>query len=149
MTSKVRSIITVSFKTLVERHGFRPSEETDAGDTCTTKFISSSFVLTLEKYRHEFYATLSRPNDENRQISLFNLLAYLAQSSGGAPSAEYFADEKRIEERYRKQLAHIADAITRNLAAIERFFDSGDYQQKFADVEKFMMDKYPKLFRRS
>ena len=149
MNSLVRRTINACFRTLVEKYGFRPFEEVNAGEAYAIKYVSSAFVVKLEKYRHEFYCTLCRPNDEDRQINLFNLLAYLTRSPEAPPSGEYFGNEENVQERYRKQLAHIAGSIESHFAAIERFFASDDYEYQFADVERFVTAKYPHLFRKT
>jgi hypothetical protein len=92
---------------------------------------------------------LHKPGNPDDQIDLFNLLAYLARPQQDVPNYEYFHEETNTEERYRKQLTHIATVLDQYFADINKFFSTGDYASKVTDVRDFMVKKYPELFKRS
>jgi len=44
---------------------------------------------------------------------------------------------------------HISSTIYENFRAISDFFSSKNYELMVEDLEKFIMGKYPKLFKRN
>jgi len=138
-----------SFSKLVERHGLKKGSELNDGQSYSIEYLSDTFVIKIEKYRREFYGTLYKTGNIDREVNLFNLLYYLNQESSNVPKSNYFTDEGNLEECYRKQLNHISATIYENFEAINSFFSSENLDLKFADIEKFMLSKYPQLFNRS
>ncbi|MCY2929408.1 MAG: hypothetical protein NTV86_07915 [Planctomycetota bacterium] len=136
------------FTAIVEQWGFAPQNEIDDGPTYAIEYRSNVFVLKLEKYRREFYATVYKTGTVGPEVNLFNLLAYLSQSAQNVPVAQFYHEEEDLEECYRKQLDHIACVLCDNLAAVTRFCGAGDYASRVADVGVFMVNKYPELFKR-
>lgn len=148
MKTGITNIVTQSFRRLVDEYGFCQQNEVCDAQNYSVDYTSSIFAIRVEKYRHEFYTLLYKSGNADKEISLFNLLAYLLRTAINAPVADYFLNELDIEERYRKQLAYITTVIERYLAEITDFFNTGDYATKFADIEKFMIEKYPRLYKR-
>jgi hypothetical protein len=147
MKIKLANIVEQSFRVFSEKYGFRRQNEVDDGQVYSVEYASISFIIKLEKYRYEIYATLRKADKANDEIELFNLLSYLAQPSLGAPKSKYFRYVLNYEKRYRKQLAHIVASIERYSTEIIMFFNSEDYAAKVADVRKFIINKNPKLFK--
>lgn len=138
--------IHVFFKNLIDVYGFNIKEELNEGDSSFILYSSNIFVIKLEKYRHEFYVTLHKLNVSDKEINLFNLLDYINQAKLNAPRAEYFKNEKNIDECYKKQLNYISNLIYDNYDEINDFFSSDNYEFNFADLENYIVNKYPDLF---
>lgn len=136
-------------KNLIEIYGFSIKDELNDGQSYFIEYSSETIVIKLEKYRREFYVTLYKLNNPDKEINLFNLLDYVNQTKSNAPKAEYFRNEKDIEECYKKQLNYISNLIYDNYDAINDFFTIDNYESKVADLEKFIMKKYPDLFRKT
>jgi len=73
------------FLRLIEQYGFSKERELNDGLSYSIEFYSTTFVIKLEKYRTEFYPTLYKINDSNRELNLFNLLSYLNGNSANIP----------------------------------------------------------------
>lgn len=132
-----------------ERIGFKKQNELDDDQSYSVEYTSDVFVVKLEKYRREFYVTLYRTGHPDDEIGLFNLLQYLNKGVPEAFEANYFSDESNIDECYRKQLQYLSATVQENLTAISEFFRIGDYDLKIKAVQKFMMEKYPQLFKKN
>ena len=74
------------------------------------------------------------------------MLCYLNQESSNIPKSEYFTDDSNLEECYKKQMNYISDMIYENFDIINDFFNDVDFDLRFAEIEKFMLNKYPNLF---
>jgi hypothetical protein len=61
---------------------------------------------------------------------------------------KYFSKESNADECYRKQLQYISNQIYENYSEIRKFFSSENYEFKFNDVKRFMIEKYPDLFKK-
>lgn len=136
-----------SFNKLVEKYGFSKSAELNEEGVYSIEYSSDAFVIKLEKYRREFYVALYKTGYPDKGVDLFNLLNYLNQTSSDVPKYKYFEEEQDLDERYKKQFNYISDIIDDNFAVINDFFKSGDYELKMADIRKFMLNKYPNLFK--
>jgi hypothetical protein len=136
------------FAGLIDRYGFSKENELNDGQSYSVEYSSNIFVIKFEKYRREFYATLYKTGHSDDEINLFNLLRYLNRDF---TEFEYFYGElhgeNELEEYYRKQFNHISNTIYENFVVINDFFSSGNYESKFTDIRKFMLKKYPELFR--
>jgi len=141
--------VYTSFSKLVERHGLKKGRELNDGQSYSIEYLSDAFAIKIEKYRREFYATLYKTGNIDREVNLFNLLFYLNQESSNVPKSDYFTSEGNLEECYRKQLNHISATIYENFEAINNFFSSENFDLKFSGIEKFMLCKYPQLFNKS
>ena len=141
--------INTFFKKFIDVFGFTVKDEFNDGESYFIEYSSKTFVIKIEKYFREFYATLYRLDDFQEEINLFNLLDYLNQGSETKPTSEYFHKEKNIEECYKKQLNQISTLIYNNYAAINDFFNSEDYKSKIIDLNSYIINKYPKLFKKS
>ena len=110
------------FEKLISIHGFIKRNELIDDQSYFIEYSSSIFVIKLEKYRKEFYATLYKLDDPDNKVNLFNLLQYLNKSSLKAPESNYFHEENNINECYRKQLRYISGIIYENFVEINIFF---------------------------
>jgi len=135
-----------SFSKLAEKHGLRKVNELNDGQSYYIEYLSNKFVIKIEKYRREFYTTLYKANNIDSGVNLFNLLCYLNQESSNIPKSEYFTDDSNLEECYKKQMNYISDMIYENFDIINDFFNDVDFDLRFAEIEKFMLNKYPNLF---
>ncbi|MCB0490630.1 MAG: hypothetical protein KDC99_19310 [Cyclobacteriaceae bacterium] len=142
----IQKHIEECFAKLVNRYGFRKGKELQSGESYSIEYSSERFVIKLEKYRHEIYVTMYKTGSD-KEINLFNLLSYMEQSRS-VPQSEYFEQESNVEERYRKQLTHLSTAIYQNFVSIDNFFSGDDYESKAAEIDKFVMNKYPDLFKK-
>jgi hypothetical protein len=149
MKIELSEIVSDSFKPLTEKYGLYQRSEILDGPTYSIEYVFNNFIVRLEKYRVEIYATLYKEDNPDEQIDLFNLLAYLTRPQSNAPVGEYFHNETNNEERFRKQLTHIAMVIDQYFAEIDGFFRFGGYASKVADVREFVINKYPWLFKRA
>lgn len=136
------------FEKLVEIHGFKIKTQINEEQSYMIEFSSSDFVLKIEKYFREFYATLYKIDRPDNEVNLFNLLEYLRQGDTQIPKSEYFSKEKDIQEGYRKQLAHISSVIYENYRVINDFFSNEDYEIKLAEFEKYWKNKHPELYKK-
>jgi hypothetical protein len=137
------------FAELVKKYGFSKENELNDGQSYSIEYRSNTFVIKLEKYRREFYATLYKTGNPDSEVNLFNLLHYLNQDSSNVPKSDYFVGEDDIEECYRKQLNHISATVYDNFTVINEFFSNRNFDSKFADIKKFILNKYPELFKKS
>lgn len=148
MNNKIVKYLYSCFAKLVEKYGFSKSTEINEGQTYSIEYCSDAFVINIEKYFREFYVILYKTGySTNKGVNLFNLLSYLDQTSSDVPTSNPFREEKVLEEGYKKQLNYISAIIDENFAAINDFFKNGEYESKMADIRKFMVNKYPKLFK--
>lgn len=136
------------FKRLIEIYGFQIKTEINDGQSYMIEYSSGGFVLKIEKYFREFYATLYKINKPESEINLFNLLEYLKHGDTQVSKSEYFRKEKDIEECYRKQLAHISYVIYDNYYLINDFFSSDDYEIKRNEFEKYWKNKHPEFYKK-
>jgi hypothetical protein len=74
------------------------------------------------------------------------LLNYLNLPPSGVPESNYFKEEKDLDECYKKQLNFIANIIFENLTAINDFFEI-NYDSNMKELKKFILSKYPNLFK--
>lgn len=148
MTIRLAEIVTSSFRVIAEKNGFRQQNEVNNGSAYSVEYASKDFVVRLEQYRTELYATLYKTGNPEKQINLFNLLAFMAHPQMVAHASEYFYDEANVEERFRKQVDHITTAIDKHIDEIHAFFVADDYSSKVARIEDFMVKKYPELFKK-
>ncbi len=137
-----------SFRKLVEKYGFIKSKELNEEGVYLIEYRSDTFVINLEKYRREFYVTLYKTGYPDNGVALFNLLGYLNQLSSDVPMYKSFQEEKDLDECYKKQLNYITNTINDNFAAINDFFKGGNYESEMAEIEKFMLNKHPNLFKK-
>lgn len=135
------------FSKLIKLYGFAIKRELNEENSYLIEYRSADFVIKIEKYFREFYATLYKTNKPDDEINLFNLLEYLKQDNE-TPKSDYFRQEKDIEECYRKQLNHISSVIYENYALLNNFFSSDDYELKFADFEMYWRNKHPELYKK-
>lgn len=137
------------FAKLIEGHEFSKENEVNDGQSYSVEYHSNIFGIKLEKYRREFYATLYKTGNPDSEVNLFNLLHYLNKGSSNVPEAEYFRDENDIKECYRKQLKHISTTIYKNFSAINEFFVNRNLDSELVNIQKFILNRYPDLFKKS
>lgn len=137
------------FKRLIEVYGFKIKTELNEGQSYMIEYSSGDFVIKIEKYFREFYATLYKINKLDSEINLFNLLEYLKQGNTQVPKSEYFRKEKNIEECYRKQLAHISSVIYENYGLINDFFNEENYESNVMGFEKYWKSKHPEFYKKT
>jgi hypothetical protein len=100
--------IDIYFKKLIDEFDFSLKEQFNDGQSYFIEYSSMIFVIKIEKYFREFYATMYRLDDPKNEINLFNLLDYLNISNENISSHQSFLKEKNIEECYKKQLHEIS-----------------------------------------
>jgi hypothetical protein len=140
--------INLYFDKLVEEYGFRIKYKSDDNQNYTIEYSSEVFVIKLENYFKEFYVSVYKIENSQNEINLFNLLEYLLNDNN-APKSNYYHEEKNMNECYRKQLKHISTIIYNNYELIDSFFKSKNYETNIANLEKYMLNKYPSLFKRT
>ena len=136
------------FKWLIEVYGFKIKVELNDGQSYMIEYSSGDFIIKIEKYFREFYATIYKKSNTDDEINLFNLLEYLKQGSAQIPQSEYFRKEKDIEECYRKQLSHISSAIYDNYNLINGFFGEDNYELRVLEFEKYWKNKHPEFYNK-
>ena len=146
MEQKFIKYIYEFFKRLIEIYGFRIKTELNEGQSYMIEYDSGNFVIKIEKYFREFYATHYKLDSPDKEINLFNLLEYLRQGDAQVPKSEYFRNEKDIEECYKKQLNHISGAIYENYNLINDFFNGNEYELKMIEFENYWKSKHPDLY---
>ena len=137
------------FKWLIEMYGFQIRAELNEGQSYMIEYTSNNFVIKIEKYFREFYASFYEINKPDNEINLFNLLEYLKQDDSKTPKSEYFREEKDINECYRKQLSYISSVIHENYDLINAFFNKDNYEVNIARFEEYWKGKHPEFYRRS
>jgi hypothetical protein len=150
MEQKFVKYLYSSFAQLVERYGFVKQGEINEGKSYSIEYCSDIFTIKLEKYSREFYVTLYKTGSPDNGVNLFNLLDYLKSSNFS--NFKYFDGELQGEiqlgEYYKKQFNHLATTVQDNMVMINNFFNSENLESKLSDITKFMLDKYPALFKR-
>jgi hypothetical protein len=142
MTQHFTKYIYNFFNRLIESYEFIILEENDKEQSYFIKYASKNIVIQIEKYFREFYVTIYKIGDQDKQINLSNLLEFLNKYPLDAPSDKFFHKEKDLEECYKKQLSFISSLIYDNLTDINDFFISEDYDIKMEHIEKIMMKKW-------
>ncbi len=137
------------FNRLIGLYGFQIKTELNKGESYMIEYGSDNFVIKIEKYFHEFYATLYKVGKPDDEINLFNLLEYLRQFDAMIPKSEYFRKEKDLEECYRKQLSHISYVIYENYDLINEFYNSENYESKITEFEMYWKNKHPELYNKA
>lgn len=143
---KILNYIDDYFIVLFKKFGFFVRNEINDDQTLSVEFCTKTFVVKLEKYRQEFYATLYKIGFPEHEINLFNLIQYLNQDSNNVLESNYFVNEKNLGERYKKQLKHIVSTIFDYFLQIDEFFKHDNFCLELEKLNKFMQDKYPELF---
>lgn len=143
----IKNYINDVFQRLIEIHGLEIIKELNQGQLYMIEFISKDFVIKLEKYFREFYASLYKVNRPDEEINLFNLLEYLRQDDTGIFKSEYFHKEKDIKQCYIKQLNYISSVIYENYTLIDDFFADTNYEIKIAEFEQYWKNKHPGLYK--
>lgn len=139
--------VYVYFSKPLEKYKFIKENEFTEGDSYSVEYKSDSFVIKIIKYRREFYLTLYKSENPKNEINLFNLLQYLNKTTE-IPKSNYFTDENEIDESYRKQLNYLSTCLYENFEEINVFFSNKSYESKVVDLENFMINKYPNLFKK-
>lgn len=88
------------FNSLVDLHGFKKKNELAGGQSYMVEYSFKNFVIKIEKYFREFYASVYQLNDSDNEINLFNLLEYLKQDNT-PPRSEYYSKENDLDEYFR------------------------------------------------
>jgi hypothetical protein len=138
--------IDTFFKKLIDT-GFTVKDEFNDGQSYFIEFSSKTFVIKIEKYFREFYTTIYRLDNPQKEINLFNLLDYLNRDDESKSTRASFHKEKDIEECYRKQLHEISTLIYDNYKAIDDFFMGENYESRSTDLRNYVINKYPELFK--
>jgi hypothetical protein len=149
MKHKFQTYLHDSFAKLVEKYGFTKSTELNEKEAYSIEYRSDTFVINLVQYWREFYVSVYKIGYPNKAVNLFNLLKFLNQASSSVPESNYFREEKDLADCYKKQFNYISDIIDESFIELNDFFKTGDYDSKMAEIEKYMINKYPDLFKRS
>ena len=142
MDIEVIEYIDNSFKWLFEMHNFKSVEKINEGQSFLIELGSKEFVIALESYRREIYCTLSKKNDPELKINLFNLLDYFTKDNSNIARTNYF------NQSYKKQIEYLSDVIYDNFTDISNFFNQDKLENRFAEIREFIINKYPDLFKR-
>ena len=110
------------------------------------EFISVNYVIKIENYFREIYASIYSIKDPSNEVNLFNLLGYLRQQED-EPQSNYFKKEKNLEESYRKQVNYIAKNILDNIGLINDFFEKDVYEMNYKKFENYWKKRHPELYR--
>jgi hypothetical protein len=149
MKQEIRDYLHDRFDEIFKQKGFEIANESDGDDGYLIEYRSEIFTFRIEKFRREFHVSLFRTNISKDAANLFNVLGFLHQNSANPPTSNFFIEETDIEKNYKKQIDYIRDAIYNNLAELNDFFGNGDVKSKLSDLEKYMQNRYPWLFKRS
>lgn len=141
MDNEVIEYIDNSFKWLFEMHNFKRAIKINEGKSFLIELRSKEFVVVLESYRREIYCTLSKINGADSKINLFNLLDYFKKDNNNTAITNYF------NQSYKKQIEYLSDVIHDNFADISNFFNQDKLEIRFAEIRKFIINKYPDLFK--
>jgi len=147
MEQKSTKYLYESFLKLVEKYGFFKSTEFNEEGAYSIEYRSDTFVIKLQQYFQQFYVTLYKTGHPDNGVNLFNLLNYLNKDSSSLAKSRFFEEEKDLDERYKKQFNYVVDTIDENFSIINEFLKSGNYESKMAEIEKFMINKYPNTFK--
>jgi hypothetical protein len=148
MNSDLASLVNQSFAPFVDNHGLTQLGEVNDGETYSIEYASDVFVIRLERYRDALLPSLYKAGFAHKRVGLFNLVAYLTNPSQNSPVADYFPDEQDLGERFRKQTVHIAATLDGYWTSIVQFFSTSNYLARDAELEAFVIRKYPEVFKR-
>lgn len=137
------------FKRLIEIYGFHKRKELNEGQSYMIEFSSSNFVIRIEKYFREFYASLYKEGEQDYQINLFNLLEYLVQDDEKVPKSNYFRNENENDICYKKQIDHISSVLYKHYRLIDNFFNENNYELKVKEFERYWKGKHPEFYNRA
>ena len=135
------------FSILILKFGFKVKSEIVSSQYYLTEYVSESYVIKLEKYHRELYATVYSLSRQDKEVDLFNLLEFLKQNDTEVPDTDYFRKEKNLEECYKKQLNHISSVVYENLNLLNKFFSIDKFERNILELENYWKNKYPELYR--
>ena len=127
--------------------GFIKSMEWSEGRSYSIEYSSDCFVFKIDQYYREFYLSLYKPGKSGGTVDLYNLIDYLFQGSSVVVESKYFSEEETLNECYKKQFKYLADTVYSYYSAICDFFSAVDFESKMKDIDRFMINKYPNLFK--
>jgi len=145
MEQNFSQYIEAFFYKLIELYGFKVKSELNENQSYMIEYSSEDFVIKIEKYFKEFYASIYKVDKLDDEINLFNLLEYLKQNDDKIPKSEYFRKEQNIDECYKKQLNHISSVIYENYNLINDFYNY-NYESNIIRFKIFWKSKHPELY---
>lgn len=144
MNKAIEEIFHANLENLIKAHGFKVLTEMGDDESYMIEYSSGDFILKIQNYFREIYATLYKVNHSKDETALFNLLEYLIEDE--APHEKYFHEEKDLAEAYRKQLLHISTVIIEYYNLISSFFNV-NYELNIIEFEKYWKLKHPELYK--
>lgn len=135
------------FNFLVKDYGFVKARLINGGNDFLVDFSSANFTVRIEQYWQEFYISVYKDDEHDGRADLYNLLDYVNPSSKENPTFKSFDGEKNLDERFKMQFRYMAEVLSHNFDTVNDFFVTGNYKAKMADMTKFMINKYPHLFK--
>lgn len=146
MDTKVKQFLHETFSELETKYGYTVAEEYDNNSTYFIDYQSCMLTLELTAYHHEFSATLLK-KDIEQGVALFNLLDYLGCDISWRGISHFPKEGTDLNERYKAQLIYLADIIHKNIDLINEFFSRTDIKEQFSEMTRFVVKKYPNLFK--
>jgi hypothetical protein len=131
---------------LISKYGFSKGKEIYDDQSLSIEIRSNTFVVKIEKYRREIYITLFRPGYDENEIHLFNLIQYLFQKDN--VSSNYFSEIEDLAECYRRQIENSSTALKKYYEDIFHFFNVDDFRSQLEEVNRYMQERYPELYKR-
>jgi hypothetical protein len=147
MDNSFEKYVNKYFGLIIKKYGFSVNNRSNESQSYFIEYDSYSFTLKIEKYHREFYIILYSKSYPEYEINLFNLLRYLNRDNSEKILPNYFPTETDIDECLRKQLEYLSGVVCENYEKISDFFKDGNYESNFLRLKKFMIEKYPKLFK--
>ena len=146
MNIGLKQLLHETFKELELNHGFAVIEESDNGSGYVIQYQSQLLTLKLSLGHFKFSVTLFRIGSEDG-VELFNLLDFLGCDISKRSAPEFSMFSKSRNEDQKKQLRTLGEVIYGNLDIINQLFIRPDISEKFVEISKIMINKYPNLFR--
>ncbi|MES2807097.1 MAG: hypothetical protein V4619_00635 [Bacteroidota bacterium] len=146
MKTETVNHIHQSFELLIQKYGFKVSNEINEDGYFLIEYKSNDFIIEIEKYHRELYTVIYKEG-ALRGINLFNLLDYLTLDLPDKPKVNYFSKEANLDQSYQRQINHISKTIMDNYVLIKDFFRNEGYEIRFNTFENYWKQKHPELYK--
>lgn len=143
----ITTLVNQYFSFLKVNHGFVLSGQEIHNSDYRIVMTSPDLVIKLEKYRRELYCYISRLDDPESEVHLFNLLRYLSSGNISESSLQYFSHIEDATESLTLQLKLISGKIQDNYLSIAEFFEKENYKSNLSKLNAFVMKQNPNLFK--
>jgi hypothetical protein len=134
MNDKIFESVLENFEIFFINKKLELSRIQKSNKNLTFEYNLANFQIKLENYHKEIYLIISKNNDTENEINLFNLLEFLYQENKNKPESNYYKNEENLEQCLKKQIFYLSEILYNNLTLIKDFFKEVNYK---TNIEKF------------